>query len=292
VRSIYRSDQARRAVEDRYRAFLRRWPVSAEEFVVPTRHGDTFVLACGPHDAPPVLLLHGAGFNSVAWMGDVACWSQTLRVYAVDVIGEPGLSAPTRPPLKSDAYAGWLDGVLDGLGIEQASFVGTSLGGWLVLDYALRRPQRVMRLALLAPGGIGRQKYGAVALSLLLMPFGGRGRRAAVGLVLGPTPAAPQPPAQAATSQAFADFLLLILSSYRPRRDRLPIFTDDQLRDLTVPLLVIAGAKDRMLDAQATARRIQRLIPAAIVTLLPDTGHVPTGYVKYVHEFLTARGRS
>jgi pimeloyl-ACP methyl ester carboxylesterase len=290
VNSIYRSEQAHRAVTDRYRAFLRRWPVPAEESVVATRHGDMFVLACGPHDAPAVLLLHGAGFNSVAWMGDVAAWSQTQRVYAVDVIGEPGMSASARPALDSDAYAEWLDDVLDGLSIEQASFVGTSLGGWLALDYALRRPRRVKRLALLVPGGIGHQKYGALALSLLLMPFGRRGRHAAISLVLGPA-GPPPPPDLASLLDDFADYLLLIQASYRPRRDRLPIFSDDQLREITAPLLVVAGAKDRMLDAGATARRIQRLVPAATVTLLPGTGHIPTGYVNSVHDFLTHQSR-
>jgi pimeloyl-ACP methyl ester carboxylesterase len=52
--------------------------------------------ACGQPDAPPLVLLHGAGFNSISWMGDVATWAQRFRVFAVDIIGHPGLSAPTR----------------------------------------------------------------------------------------------------------------------------------------------------------------------------------------------------
>ncbi|MET7399007.1 alpha/beta fold hydrolase [Dactylosporangium sp. NPDC005572] len=100
------------------------------------------------------MLLHGAIANSASWMGDAAEWSQRFRVYAVDVIGEAGLSAPARPPLDSDAYAARLDDVLDGLGLRGASFAGISLGGWLALDYAIRRPDRVDRLALLNPGGV------------------------------------------------------------------------------------------------------------------------------------------
>ena len=80
----------------------------------------------------------------------------------MDVIGEPGLSTPARPPLTSDAYASWLDGVLRGLTVDRASIVGASLGGWLALYYAIRRPARVDRLVLLGPGGIGRQKWGVV----------------------------------------------------------------------------------------------------------------------------------
>ena len=37
------------------------------------------------------------------WMGDVADWGQDFRVYAVDLVGEPGLSAPSRPRLLPEA---------------------------------------------------------------------------------------------------------------------------------------------------------------------------------------------
>lgn len=286
---IYRSEGARRAVEERYRAILAGWPVPSAEMTLPTRRGDTFVVACGPDDVPPVVLLHGAGYNSAAWTADVAGWAQAHRVYAVDLIGEPGLSAPTRPSLASDGYAEWLDDVLDGLGVTRAAFIGASLGGWMALDYALRRPQRVARLALLVPGGIGRQKYGAVLASVFLMPFGRWGRRAAVRFVLGPKSVSMSDP-DAATMRVLDDYLLLIQRSYTPRRDPLPIFTDDQLRRLDVPLLVVAGAKDRMLDSLDTARRVRHLVPRAAVTLLPDTGHIPTGYAETIQRFLTGGG--
>ena len=65
------------------------------------------------------------------WMGDVAAWAEHFRVYAVDVIGDAGLSAPSRPPLASDAHALWLDDVMQALSLERASLVGVSLAdGW------------------------------------------------------------------------------------------------------------------------------------------------------------------
>lgn len=38
---------------ERYRALLGRWPVTSEQFTVPTRLGETFVVRSGPADAPP-----------------------------------------------------------------------------------------------------------------------------------------------------------------------------------------------------------------------------------------------
>lgn len=72
---------------------------------VATCQGETFVIECGRPDAPALLLIHGGLANSTTWMGDVIVWAPHFRIYAVDLLGEPGLSAPSRPPLDSDEYA-------------------------------------------------------------------------------------------------------------------------------------------------------------------------------------------
>jgi hypothetical protein len=84
VTAIYVTAAGARAVEQRYREVLRLWPVPSEWLFIPTREGNTFVVACGPPDAPPLLLLHGSAANSAMWIGDVASWVQDFRVYAVD----------------------------------------------------------------------------------------------------------------------------------------------------------------------------------------------------------------
>src|SRR5581483_7348976 len=123
-------------------------------------------------EAPPLLLLHGGAANAAMWMADVAIFAKIFRVYCIDMIGEPGFSAPVRPSLDSDAYAVWLDDVLNHFSIESASIVGVSLGGWLALDYAIRRQARVKSVAVSCPGGIGRQKVGIVFLTLWFRMFG------------------------------------------------------------------------------------------------------------------------
>ena len=144
---IYKSEEGRRLVQGQYRRILERWPVPCEHRVVSTREGDTFVVVSGDPSAPSLVLFHGSGTNSASWMRDVATWARDYRVYAVDMIGEPGLSAPSRPLLASSAYADWLDDVWNGLGLAHASVVGISLGGWLGLDFAMRRTPRQVALA-------------------------------------------------------------------------------------------------------------------------------------------------
>ncbi|HKS47121.1 MAG TPA: alpha/beta fold hydrolase [Amycolatopsis sp.] len=278
---IYTSEEGARLIERRYRELLDAWPVPHERLRIPTREGETFVVASGPRGAPAVVLLHGSMTNAVIWMGEVRTWAQDFRVYAVDLIGEPGLSAPSRPPLASDAYAGWLDDVLEGLGVTSASFVGASLGGLLAVDYATRRPERVERLALLAPAGIGRQKFGVLLAVLPLLLFGPPGVRAGMRLFLGRPPET----VPAAEIRKYREYLLLVQRHFRPRRT-LPVLDDHALRRLTMPVLVIAGARDAVLDSQGTQRRLAKTAPHATVRLLPGVGHFPAGQAAPVLDFL------
>ncbi len=274
---IYKTEAGGREVLRRYDDTLAQWPVRADQLHLPTREGETFVLTCGAEEAPPLLLFHGSGTNTAMWMGDVAMWAKHFRVHAVDMIGEPGHSAPSRPPLDSEAYALWLDDVLEGLGVEYTAIVGASLGGWLAVDYATRRPHRVKRLALLCPGGIGRQKFGFLVKALLYKPFGQWGMhrtlKAVAGIDVRETP-------------EFAEYMALTFTEFLPRRDRLPVFSDEALQGLTMPVLAIVGAHDAMLDSADTARRLAAAVPHATVTVLPDVAHSIVGQTQPILEFL------
>jgi len=279
--AIYKSSEGERLVRERYQAFLKHWPVPNEQIHIPTAHGSTFVVISGPKDAPWLLLLHGGAANSAMWMGDMPAFTSSFRVCCIDMIGEPGLSAPARPLLASDAYAVWLDDVLNRLSIRRAAMVGISLGGWLALDYAIRRPERVEKIAVLCPGGIGRQKVGIVFATLLLRVFGRWGKRRLVERILGRAPADPAPPVK-----AFIDFVALIHRYFRPRMVKLPIFSNHALRNLKVPMLAIVGGRDVLLDSRQTERRLKQHAPHAQVIYLPQTGHLISGQTGTILEFL------
>lgn len=280
--SIYKTTEGEHAIKSAYRQILRHWPVPAEQRTVLTRQGDTFVLICGPADAPPLVLLHGSGANTVMWAGHVATWAEHFRIHAIDMIGEPGLSAPSRPPLDSDAYAVWLDDVFNGLALAQSAIVGTSLGGWLALDYAIRRPGRVNRLALMAPGGIGRQKRGILIIAILLRFFGRRGQMITMRRALG-VPAATSSTASPQASELGA-FTLLIHRHFRPRLDRLPLFSTQALAALDPPMLTIVGGRDAMLDSHQTRQRLQQA--GKTVRLLPEAGHLLPNQTQPILDFL------
>ena len=279
--SIWASDEGRSVIHTRYAEILSRSPVPMEQHRVTTREGETFIVAAGPTSAPPLVLLQGSGANTAMWMRDIASLAQQHRVYAVDMIGEPGFSAPSRPPLTSDAHALWLDDVLDALGLTRSSFVGVSFGGWVVLDYAIRRPARVEKIVAISPSGVGRQKAEFMLKAAALMLLGQWGRRKVMSLAVGPLTGPSHP-----LDRDVGMLALHISKHFRHRRDRVPIFGDDALANMTSPVLAIVGAQDALLDSRGTARRLGRLVPHASVRLLPDAGHVVRNQTTAILDFL------
>jgi 4,5:9,10-diseco-3-hydroxy-5,9,17-trioxoandrosta-1(10),2-diene-4-oate hydrolase len=104
----------------------------------------------------PLVLLHGGGPGASAWSN----WKQNLpslaghfRVLAVD---QPGYGRSDKPLIKGgmwEFYARAVRGLLDEIGLEQASFIGNSLGGGTTLKFALDYPDRTDRLVLMGPAG-------------------------------------------------------------------------------------------------------------------------------------------
>jgi len=277
VADIYTSAAGRLAVEAQYRRVLERWPVPHEQLFVPTRQGDTFVVTSGDRAAPPVVLLHGSGTNAASWMRDVGPWAQANRVHAIDMIGEPGLSAPSRPPLASSAYADWLDDVWTGLGLEKAAVVGVSLGGWLGVDFAVRRPNRVASLFLISPSGIGQQNRVLLMKVGVLRLCGTWGLLKSLRLVSGRTAILPKP---------MVDALVVVFRNFRPRMQRIPRFTNADLASLSMPVQVVVGTDDALLNSEETRDRVERCVPHARVMSLEKVGHILPPQTAAVAEFL------
>ncbi len=137
-----------------YDAELARLTVPCETQVISTRYGDTHVISAGAETDLPLLLLHGLNINASVWRPQIEGLAQHCRIYAPDVPGFAGRSAPERIPYMGRSYADWLSDVLDQLEIERVLVVGSSAGGHFALKLAAYAPQRVAGLLLLNPVGI------------------------------------------------------------------------------------------------------------------------------------------
>jgi pimeloyl-ACP methyl ester carboxylesterase len=261
--SIYKSPTGKEAIMALYDSVLARWPVPYEPLTLPSRYGDTYAIASGDESAPPLLLLHGAGSNSITWAGDVAAYSRHFRVFAVDLLGEPGKSAETRPAWDSPAYAEWLEDVLDALQLEKATLLGLSQGGWTALKFSVYRPERVEKLVLLTPGGIVPDKLSFLLRFIPLSLLGRWGRRRINQLLFAGQPIA----------EEVDDGMALIMRHFKSRMGTLPLFTDAELQRLQMPVLLLIGDKDVLRDAEAISARLQTLLPRLTTIIIPGAGH-------------------
>lgn len=277
--AIYKSAAGEQAVMALYDKTLATWPVPHTTATLATRHGDTFAIASGPETAPPVILLHGAASNALAWMGDIEAYSSMLRVYALDLPGEPGRSSHNRPAWSGPAYVEWMEDVLDGLGLDHASFAGISQGGWAALKFATAWPARVARLVLLAPAGVTAVRASFLLRAIPLSLLGRREGEAINRITFGNQPIHP----------AAVAYMNLIMTHFRPRIGALPNFADAELARLTMPTLLIVGAQDALYPSAKTATRLERLVPNLTVHVLPEMGHVLHGLSEEIVPFLAAQ---
>jgi pimeloyl-ACP methyl ester carboxylesterase len=140
--SALQSSGSRPKCQAAYQAFLDRWPVPYEQLTIPTRFGDTSVIACGPGEAPAVMLLHSGDAQEPAWIRNVAMLSKTYRVYALDVIGELNARIRIRPIRSHRKLMDWMADLFAGLHIDCADLVGSSNGWFFILETAMYLPRQ------------------------------------------------------------------------------------------------------------------------------------------------------
>lgn len=102
---------------------------------------------------PAVVLVHGAGASGKIWRKQFGPLSGRFHVIAPDL---PGFGGSGFSPAITNVcgYSGFLLSFLDALKISAASFVGSSMGGWVSCCLSAARPDRVERLVLISPGGL------------------------------------------------------------------------------------------------------------------------------------------
>lgn len=273
--SIYKSTAGQEEIMALYNRVLSQWPVPCEHIYISTRHGRTFVIASGDSSAPPLVLLHGSGSNSATWAGDVINYSRYFRVYGVDIPGEPGKSDPNRFSWDGLAFVEWLDDVLNGLNLENVILGGLSLGGWTALKYTVYKPERVTRAVLICPAGVYPPRSSFMLRAIFLAFLGKWGDNQMKRLIFKNVP----------LSEEVDQFFTLIGRHFNYRMGSPPLFTDEELRSLAMPVLYLAGENDVLLNTKKTAERLQKLVPNLTVNILEE-GHAVINMAPRVIPFL------
>ena len=118
---VYTSPDGQAHVLAAYQSVLDHWPVPYTEMDIATSFGMTHVVASGPPNAPPLILMHALFATAMAWYRNVGAFSEHHRTYAVDVLGEANRSQPARRVRTLDEMAHWFADLLEGLEVEQTA---------------------------------------------------------------------------------------------------------------------------------------------------------------------------
>lgn len=259
----FKTQQGRDEVFKYYDMLLEKLTIQYERLNIATCHGNTFCIAAGDITAPPLVLLHGSSMNSIMWVSDIIKYYKKYRVYALDIPGEAGRSDERQLPFTTSDLDDWLHDVLNRLSITKAVVIGASLGAWLAAKFAIRYPKRIDKLVLLCPAGVGAQNKSFIFTALFYMLFGQKGIRKLFKIING----------NVDMPEIMLKFQILIGKNFNIRKEHIPIFSDEEIMRLTMPVFLFVGAKDIMLHSVETSERMGKLVPNARINILPEGGH-------------------
>jgi pimeloyl-ACP methyl ester carboxylesterase len=239
-------------------------------------------------DAPPIVLIHGAGCN----LEDMrfALGERLAARHRVILIDRAGLGYSKRKTRRGSApayQAALLRGVLDRLGVARAIMVGHSWGGALAAAFALDYPGRVAGLVLLAPplypllrrmtwlyAAFATPVAGWLYARTLALPLG----VLFIGLALG-SAFLPQLPPRAYLRRSAAFLLLRPATFLANTRDVADLRTNlatqaTRYATLAMPTTVMAGDRDMVVPPRDHAKAFAAAVPAAKLVMLPGIGHM------------------
>jgi len=275
--SAFKTPTGEAAFLSAYDSALRVWPVPFEELDVASRFGSTHVIAGGPKTAPPLVLLHGYAATSMMWSLYVADFTKRFRVYAIDVMGQCGKSVPAEPIRSAADYVEWLSATLDALQVTSMSLVGMSFGATVALTYATHVPGRVQKLVLLSPGGIilpFTRSFSVRGMLMMLFPA-----RPIVNWFMRWLSVEDNPGDAEArrVGEQVVDLMYLGLKHFKFPKETAQaqpsVFSDDQLRSVQAPTLMMVGEYEVIGDPVKVLERARRLIPDFEGQRVPRTSH-------------------
>ena len=211
----------------------------------------------------PMVLLHGNGEDSSYFVHQIAHFSKSYRVIAIDTRGH-GQSPRGEKPFAIKQFAKDLKDFLDAINIAKVVILGFSDGGNIALEFALKYPERVEKLILnganLFPSGVKPLYQWPIEVGYRMAKlFSNKSEKA----------------------KQNAEMLGLMVNE--------PHIDPSELARLTMPVLVVAGTKDMIKESHI--RLIYKSLPNAQLAFVEGDHFVANknaeAFNKVVTDFLS-----
>jgi pimeloyl-ACP methyl ester carboxylesterase len=275
--SAFRSDDARAAYFDLYDAALVASPMQVTETDVETSFGRTHVLAAGDASKPPLVAIHPLAFSSTSWLPLLPTFAANHSVTMIDAVGDLNKSVASKPMTRANHVVAWLDETLSVLEIERAAMVGMSMGSWMATQYAMAFPDRVERLALIAPVGlVSNQHLGWILSGYYANYLRPTGARLETFIGATATPAGRERLLQDPWRPVIEQYVTGTIGFHKPMLSLLRAARCDlqRLASAPFPVLVMVGTKESLHDGPKMADRLRRRLPQARIELIDEANHL------------------
>lgn len=273
----FKTEAAKQEYHEYYDERAKEWPAPSEARYVVTSFGKTFVRICGQENAPILVLLPSAFASSLIWLPNIQGLAPHFRIYAVDNIYDVGRSVNTRPVADAEDLTQWLDELFTELALgDSINLMGLSFGGWLASQYALRHQDRLHGVVLAAP-----------VATILPLP-GEWAWRGIMGAL---------PPHRFFMTHFLTNWMcqdlvkkgdefskrmlenwmndaLMAMECFTFRMPITPtVLTDEELRSLRIPVLILVGEHEVVYPADRAVHRIETVAPWIVTEVIPDASH-------------------
>ncbi len=291
----FRSKAAKKEYLALYDERVKKWPVDSRTQFVDTAYGQTFVRLSGPAGASPLVLLHGAGGDSLQWIPNIEALSRRYSVFAVDNIYDYSRSIYSQVIKNPDDYVQWLDELFSALGLgNHIKLMGLSYGGWLTSQYALRFPERLAKMVLLAPAGtvLPIRLEWILRAVLCFLPHRYFTKRFLFWLL---EDLVKKDEDSRIMLEEEVDAIVVRMRCFKTIRLIRPTVLDDaDLMNINVPTLYLVGEHEKIYSAGKAIQRLHKMAPQIKTEVIPDAGHdltfvQPEMVNKKILEFLRER---
>lgn len=237
----------------------------------------------------PLVLLPGTSSGTPVWADNLKSLLAITDVYAIDLLGEPGMSIQSKPITSDADKAAWLDQTLATLPEKRFNLLGLSIGGWTAMNLAVRRPDRIATVTTLDAVYV----YDGLPLEVVIRSLPATvkwlprsWRDSFNSYTAGGKPVEHVP---------VADMIESGMKNYTMRQPQPHRITEKQLAGLPMPVLAIIAGRSVMHDPAKARSTAERALRTKTVAFYPEASHAVNGeypdrIASDLHDFLDNHG--
>lgn len=207
-------------------------------------------------------------------MSTIANLSVEHKVFALDIMFDNGRSVPNQAFSNVGDYMLWLNEVIQVISpAQKVSIVGLSYGGWIAVQYAQHYPENIEKMVLLAPAGVVAPLSTEFMVRAVSVVFPSQyfTQRFIYWLA---QDTHNQGQVQRQLLDEYIEDAYLAIRSFSSRQMVYPnVLSDEELRNIRLPLLFMVGENEKIYSAELVLQRLANIAPQIQTKLITGVGH-------------------